>query len=67
MSFSEKHKQFEKSTRWLGLLSSDWFISILFQYLNVRNIVTIDSAMYNKYYRPKWEKCLSKDFGDLSN
>lgn len=67
LSFIGKRKQFEESSRCLDLLCSDWFLSTLFEYLSVRDIVHMDSAMYNKSYRSRWETCLSKDFGDLSN
>lgn len=45
---------------------SEWFLSILLSYLNMRDMVAMDSALCNKYHRAKWLECIVKDFGSVS-
>ena len=74
MPLTRKRKQLEGladaitlSVKWIELLSCEWFLSTLFEYVDVRDVVYMDTAMCNKTYRPKWLECISQDFGDLSN
>lgn len=48
------------------IVLSEWFLSILLDYLNMREIVTLDSAICNKFDRGKWLECIAKDMGSTS-
>ena len=45
---------------------SEWFLSILLDYLNMKEIITLDSAICNKSDRDIWLECIAKDMGSTS-
>ena len=44
----------------------EWFLSVLMDYLNMREIVAMDSAICNKSDRDIWLKCIAKGIGSVS-
>ena len=46
---------------------SEWFLTKLLDYLNMREIVSLDSAICNKSDRVYWLKCIAKNVGSVSN
>ena len=46
-------------------LFSEWFLPILLEYLNIKDIVAMDSAICNKADREQWLKCIAKDNGSV--
>ena len=47
--------------------SSEWFLSIILDYLSMRDIVILDSAICNKSNRAVLLKCIAKDIGSVSS
>lgn len=45
---------------------SEWFLTKFMSYLNMKDIVAIDSAICNKSGRNVWLNCIAKDIGSLS-
>lgn len=45
---------------------NEWFLSILLEYLNMKEIVILDSAICNKPDRNKWLECIAKDMGSVA-
>ena len=45
---------------------SEWFLTKLLDYLSMREIVSLDSAICNKSDRVYWLKCIAKNVGSVS-
>ena len=58
----------QKRSRKKGAVSlfNEWFLSILLSYLNMREIIVLDSAICNSFDRKLWLVCIAKDFGSVA-
>ena len=54
------------SSRTVATVFNEWFLSNFLGYLNVGEIVRLDSAICNKSDRPNWLECIAKDIGHVS-
>ena len=59
----EARMKMEKQEIVLLVVFSEWFLSIFVNYLMIKEIARIDSAICNKSYRPIWLECIAKYFG----
>ena len=48
------------------IFNNEWFLSLLLEYLNMKEIVTLDSSICSKSYREVWLKCIVKDTKSVS-
>ena len=63
---NEEHAALEKRLKTEATFYHEWFLSILLEYLNINDIVILDSAICNKLGREKLLECIAKDMGSVT-
>ena len=48
------------------IVLNEWFLTVLLYYLDMKEIVAMDSAICNKSDRDMWLKCITKGIGSVS-
>lgn len=61
MENQSNHLRSVKRAKIEATILNEWFLSLMFVYLNMREIVTMDTAICNKLDRDIWLACISKD------